>query len=197
MDPRELFKKVQQQEAKKVYTFALEIGYGVVKGAIWTIEAEKAKVFSFSEVIDWGEEEELVLAADKAYSSAVEKAGLSEEDEPKRIIFGLPFSWVEKEKILPEKLKVLKKLCQDLDLKPVGFVVTTEAIVKYLKTLEGIPPNAILVSVTQKRIELNLLRLGKIVGTALIERSDNLGNDIAEGLSRIETKEVLPARIIL
>jgi hypothetical protein len=197
MDPREIFKKVKQPETKREYTFALVIGYGVIKGALWAVDEGKTKIFSLSRVIDWEEENDLLKSTDRSFSEAVEKAGLLEEEEPKKIIFGLPQPWVEGEKITPEKLKFLKKLCQSLDLKPVGFVVTTEAIIKYLKTLEGVPPNAILVNVAQKEIEVALLRSGKIVGSSVVKRSDNLGDDIAEGLSRIKSKEVLPARIIL
>lgn len=196
MDPREIFKKVQKQEDKKEFSFALEIGYGVVKGAIWAIDQGKAKVFSVSEVFDWQKESSLIEAADKCLSGAIEKAAILEE-EPKKIIFGLPSSWVQGEKIIPEKLKILKELCQGLELKPVGFVVTTEALVKYLKTLEGVLPNAILVEVARAEAEVTLLRLGKIIGSSLVKRSHSLGEDIAEALSRIKTEEVLPARIIL
>ena len=196
MDPRNFLKKVRQG-AKKEFSFALEIGYGVVKGAIWAIEEGRTKTFSLSEPMSWEDEGNLLQVADTALAAAIEKAGILEEEEPKKVILGLPYSWVVGEKIIPEKLKLLKKICQGLDLKPVGFVVTAEAIIKYLKVLEGVLPNAILVNVAERELEVVLLRLGKIVGVEIVSRSDNLGEDIAEGLSRIKSEEVLPARIIL
>lgn len=198
MDPKELFKKVQQKsEAEKEYLFALQIDHETTSGAVWGIQESKAKVFGLSPSFNWQEEGQLLSATDEAYSAATEKAALSEENEPQKVIFGLPFPWVKGEKILPEKLSLLKKICQSLDLKPVGFVVIAEAIIKYLKALEGVPLNAILVSLASAEIELTLVRLGKIVGRSQVKRSENLGDDVAEALSRIKTEEVLPARIIL
>lgn len=197
MDPRGIFRKVQRKEDKKDFVFALEIGYGIVRGAIWAVDEGKTKVFSLSEAVVWEEEGDLVEAADMAFSEAVGKATISEEDEPKKVIFGLPHAWVEGEKVVPEKLKRLKKICQGLDLKPVGFVVTIEAIVKYLKTLEGVSPNIILANLSSKQVEVTLLRSGKILGPSFVNRSDNLGEDIAGGLSQLGGEEVLPTRIIV
>jgi hypothetical protein len=196
MDPKGFFKKKRAPEDKKEFSFALEINPGLVKGALWTIEAGKAKVVSASQPIPW-QENSLIEAADKAFSEAIEKATLGEEEEPKKIIFGLPFSWVKGEKIVPEKLKTLKELCRSLGLRPVGFVVTVEAIIKYLKSTEGVSPNAILVSLLKNDIGITLLRLGKIVGHEKVVQSGQLGEDVAEGLARIKSEEVLPSRIIL
>ncbi|MBN1263602.1 MAG: hypothetical protein JW991_04575 [Candidatus Pacebacteria bacterium] len=196
MDPRQIFERIRQTETPLEYTFAFEIAPDVVKGAIWAIDDQKAKTFSVSPPISW-QNGKLLEAADRCFSLAVEKAALSQEDEPKKVMFGLPYSWVEGDKIVSQKLSLLKNLCQSLDLKPVGFVVVAEAIVSYLETIEGLPPNAILVQIGISEAEITLLRLGKIIGRAVVGRSENLGEDVAEGLSRIKSQEVLPARMIL
>src|SRR4030043_715106 len=119
------------------------------------------------------------------------------EGEPDKVVFGLPFSWVDGEKIVEDKLKLLKKVSEKLDLKPAGFVVIIEAIVHHLKTTEGIPPTAILVPLGLKKVDIGLARVGRISGPQLVDKSDNLADDLIEGLSRFETHEPLPARILI
>ena len=46
-------------------------------------------------------------------------------------------------------------------------------------------------------IFLFLLRLGKISPTQIVKRSQSLGDDVIEGLSRFEEEEPFPARILL
>jgi len=109
----------------------------------------------------------------------------------------LPFNWVEGEKIVDDKLKLLKKLSEKLDLKPAGFVVIAEAIIHHLKTTEGVPPTVILVHLGMQKISVGLVRIGKVLGPKQIDKSDNLADDLIEGLSRFESKQPLPARILL
>jgi len=188
----------QQEEEKKEYFFALEIGIGVVKSAVWLVEKEQIKIVAIGASGSWEKEGELLGAVDASLSSAAENFAPKEEIiEPSKVIFGLPADWVQKEKIFPEKLKILKNLSDKLELEPVGFVVTTEAITHYLKATEGVPPTGILINLSKAKISLTVVRLGKINPTQLVERSQNLGNDVIEGLSRHEEKESFPARILL
>lgn len=188
----------QQEEEKKEYYFALEIGIGVVKSAVWLVEKGKIKIVAIGASESWEEEEKLLNAVDATLSSAAENFTPQEEiAEPNKVIFGLPADWIEEEKITPEKLKILKHLSQKLELEPVGFVVTSEAITHYLKATEGVPPTAILISLSKTKVSLTLLRLGKISPTQVVERSQNLGDDVIEGLSRYGEKEPFPSRILL
>lgn len=199
MEVKGILDKIRQQEGdEKEYFFALEIGLGMVKSAIWVVEEEKIRIVAIGASESWEKEEKLLSAVDATFSSAAENFVSKEEiTEPNKVIFGLPSDWVQEEKILPEKLKILKKLSEKLELDPVGFVVTTEAITHYLKATEGVPPTAILINLAKSKISLTIIRLGKINPPQLVERSQNLGDDVIEGLSRYEEKESLPARILL
>lgn len=198
MEVKDIFAKIGQKEEKKEYFFALTISYEKVKGAIWTIKKGETKVVSIGESASWSEEEGLLGAVDKTLSSATE-AFTPEEGvkEPNKVIFGLPEGWVKEEKIVPSKLEILKKISQKLDLKPVGFVVITEAIIHQLKVNEGVPPTAILLALNKTKVYVALANLGKIVATATVERSQDLGADVAEGLSRFGVEKAFPARILL
>ncbi len=199
MEVKSVLNKIRQKEKQpSEYYFALEIGLELVKSAIFAIVENQVKVLSLGNAERWENEEELIEAVDACLSSAAEKLPIEGEvKEPDKVVFGLPFNWIEGEKIVDEKLKLLKKLSEKLDLKPAGFVVVTEAIVHHIKATEGVPPTAILVHLGMKKVSVGLVRIGKILGPELIDKSDNLADDLIEGLSRFESKESLPARILI
>lgn len=138
--------------------------------------------------------DELITIIDKAISKI--DALTPTNVEVKKTVFGLKESWTEDSKIKKENLIKLKKISEELDLQPVGFLVFSEAICHLLQKEEGVPISAILVDAGNYSISVSLVRAGKIIQTkqALIETStpqavDNL-------LKHIEA-ELLPSRIIL
>jgi len=188
----------KNEPEKKEYFFALEIDVDRVKSAIWTIEENKTKLVSQGDSFSWQNEEELLGLVDESLSSAVEKFNsLQENRAPKKIIFGLSTDWVKENQIAPEKVDVLKKISQKLDLSPLGFVVIPEGIAHWLKEVEGVPPTAVLLGLGEKKISVSLVDLGKIRGTNLVVRSESIGADLAEGLSRFEREVAFPARILI
>lgn len=198
MEVKDLISKIGKKEAKKEHFFALVIAAKKIRGAIWTVEQGKTKVVATGEPEAWTEEKDFVDAVDATLSSATESfTPIEEAKEPNKIIFGLPEDWVEEEKIVVGKLKILKEISQKLDLKPVGFVVITEAIIHQLKVSEGVPPTAILLDLKKEEVGVTLVNLGKTEEATIVKRSQDLGADVAEGLSRLETQKSFPARIIL
>jgi hypothetical protein len=197
MDIKQILDKVRHQEEKRRQFFALQIEIGLVKSAIWAIEGDQVKVLAIGSSENWQDGEDLIKSVDTTLSSAVEKLSLGEDiAEPDEIIFGLPPDWVDGEKVKTERIEILREISQKLDLKPVGFVVTVEAIIHHLKNLEGVPPTAILVGLRQDQLVITVTNLGKTIGTQLVEKSDDLGADLLEGLSRFK-EERFPARILL
>ena len=182
----------------KEYFFALEIDIDRVKSAIWTIEENQTKLVSLGETQSYQNEEDLLESVDASLSSAMEKfSPQGQMKEPNKVIFGLSTDWIEQNKILVDKVEILKKISQKLELTPLGFMVVPEAIVHWLKKLEGVPLTAILIGLSAKRIVVSLIDLGRVVQTSLVVRSENLGADLAEGLSRLEKDTPFPARILL
>ena len=189
-----LFPKLVNKSEEKTENFlALEVNSETVKAAIWTVEREKIKILKLGSIEEWELEEDLLKAADSTISVANENIAL----EPSKIIFGLPLDWIEGDKIIPPKKKILINLCDKLNLKPVGFVVSTEALVTYLKLQQGTPPSAILVRLNESEIIVSLVILGKIKDSQKVGRSQDLALDIKEGLARFKNIESLPSRIIL
>lgn len=140
--------------------------------------------------------EELTTVIDKTVSVAEEV--LPPDIETHKTVFGVKDAWIDTDtkKIKKEYLTKLKKVCDSLDLEPIGFMVVTEAVSHLLQEEEGAPLSAILAEVGHKVITLTLLRGGKI-----IERIDGPRGESApetvDKLLRHFTTAVLPARIII
>jgi len=199
MEVKQILEKIRQPKKEgKEYFFALQIGTDFVKSAIWTVTEGQVKVLAIGKTQEWRNQEELLGVVDETLSSATEQflpeAGAT---EPNKVIFGLPPDWVEGERIVADKIKLLKTLSEKLELNPVGFVVTVEALIHHLKKIEGVPPTAILFGVGVERSRITLVNLGKIVGTEIVKKSENLGADLIEGLSRFKAEAQFPARILL
>jgi len=193
MEIKKIFEKIHKQEQEKEENFfALQLEEGKVKSAAWTIEGDTVKILKIGNEQPWESEEEILVVVDSSLPPL-----MNGESEPSSIIFGIPFYWIEENKVIPSKLELLKKICHEFDLKAIGFVIIPEAVVYQLKIIEGIPPTAILVNLGRRKITVTLVRLGKILGNEVVDVSGNLGEDLIEGLSRFLPQEVIPPRIIL
>jgi len=178
---------------------ALLIDDESVQAGIWRIENGKTKVISIGDKQGWEGEKtkDLSESIEVSLSAAVSKLTEAGFEEPEKVILGLPPAWTEKGKITEEKLNLLKELSSRLSLKPMGFVVTPEALIHFLKVEEGAPVSAILIGLDSKEIQVNLVQIGKILGVENVARSDNLALDVEEGLLRFPNEEPFPPRMIL
>ena len=195
MEIKNLLNKIKHKEEAPEQFFALEISDDAIKSAVWTVEEGHTKVVKIGSTKSWDgqDQEKLLSAVDQSITDA--SNGL--EKEPSGVIFGLPETWIESEDITSNKKLILKKICQELELKPLGFVVTDTAVIKYLKIEEGTPPSAIFLRLSDSELNLSLVKLGKIIGVELVGRSGDLGPDVEEGLSRFDKIDTLPSRMIL
>lgn len=198
MEIGNLIGKIRGGEKDKPKPFlAVELTDEIVQAAVWHVEEGKTEIIAIGTPVEWdgdkAEAGELVTAADATISNATE--GLAEEIG--EVIFGLAGSWAGEGGILPEKLKLLKKLSQELELKPLGFVVINDSLLRYLKMQEGTPTTSILVQVATDTVTVSLVRLGKLEGSEIMGRSDDISADVEEGLSRFQAGGELPSRILV
>ncbi|HJY98528.1 MAG TPA: baseplate J/gp47 family protein [Patescibacteria group bacterium] len=176
------------------WSLVLEPGW--VQSGIWYMEGDTAEVISVSPGAAWETEEELIGAADAALSSSAQK--LPEEyAEPSKTVFGVPSAWVKGGDIQAEYLEKIKKICSELSLTPVGFVVLPEAIAHLYKSKEGVPLSALIVGLGKEFLEISVFNMGNLAGTTSVSRSVSLIEDVTEGLARFEGASPLPSRIIV
>jgi len=194
----------KKEASSKEYYWALVLESDWVQVGIWKInepvsgevKEKSAEVISVSPATPWGEDEELVSAADTALTSAIQN--LTEDvSEPSKTVFGVSSTWVSKGQIKPEYLEKLKGLCSKLSLEPAGFVILPEAIAHFFKSEEGSPLSAVVLGVGNENLEVSVFRLGTLVGTSQVARSVSIVDDVSEGLARFTGGDPLPSRFLL
>lgn len=192
-------KKNQVSAVEHEYLLALEISPGVIKSAVWSVINGLAQVVSIGRAQPWNNNNlsELIAATDASLSEACARVDESGKLAINRVIFGLQSDWLETDKIKPDKLDWLKQLASKLALQPVGFVVTYEAMVRFIQHNESMPPTVICLGFWPQVLEMTLVRLGKIDGSITIARSQSLADDVVEGLSRFPKVDMLPSRMLL
>lgn len=193
------FPKSTSHTSQREYFFTLEVDHSQVKSAIWTVVNNKPQVVSIGDIGTWDDQNEssLVNAADTSISSSINKLDTNGKIQPEKVILGLPHDWISEDKIIPEKLRLLRLLGDKLSLNAVGFVVTSEAVIRFVQSQEGVPPTAIIIGVWADYLEVSVIRLGKSEGTQVVKRSTNIVPDVVEGLSRFAHLDMLPSRILL
>ncbi|MEK7458255.1 MAG: hypothetical protein AAB612_02100 [Patescibacteria group bacterium] len=172
---------------------ALDIGSEVVTASVWSAVGGHVKVLKISSAIEWqeGRLEELAEAADVALEELGKDA--TEIDE---VILGLQEDWIEQDHVITAKKPLLKNLSDQLKLKPVGFVVTHEALVAYLRELEGSPLNAVCIESTTAQLSVFVVKVGVKSATITVGRSENISADLSEAFSRMKL-DAYSSRIIL
>lgn len=188
--------KGNNTDAPKLY-LALVLTDHLVQSAVWKVLEGKTEIVSLGTPVEWDGEvattNELIQAVDATISSATEGV----EPEPTEIILGLANSWATETGIKGSKKDLIRSICKELVLKPLGYVVLSNCLVRYLKMQEGAPPTSILIQVDQREISLSLVRLGHIDYSFTLPASDNIASDVAEGISQFPTTDNLPSRFIV
>ena len=198
MEVASFLKKLTKKSSPNIGCFlAVQIDTEFIKTAVWEIKDDLPEIIGIGGTTQWdGTSVEVLLEAiDTSLSVALDK--IPEKVEIAKAIFGLPEAWVSPESILPNRLNDIKTICEKMAFKPLGFVITTEAIAQYLKAKEGTPASAILIRVSMSEVAVSIIRLGVIEATHIAGRSGDIASDVKEGLTRFGDQESLPSRIIL
>ncbi len=184
-----------------IYYLALLLMADKVSAVILQESSDKIKIVKkhnqlFNKNIEDLTLDELTEDIDKAVSRSEET--LPPEVEIRKTVFGVKQDWVESEtkKIKRDYLQKLKKVCDNLGLSPIGFMVVSEAISHLMQEEEGAPLSAIFVELGKNIVTTTLFRGGKIVQTLQGVLEGNYAKTV-DGLLKQFTIEVLPARIIL
>lgn len=174
------------------YFLAVEIHESLIKTALWEVQDGQSSVVNVGTYEMWADEDSLINGIDSSLEQAVKIIS----GQPNRVIFGLPDSWMEEDKIHPTKIKLVGRICKELGLEPIGAVTINRAVAHFLKKRDGVPPTAILLEVYTTKIALSYIYLGEVKATEEVAKSGDIGSDVEEGLTRMDLPNY-PARFIL
>jgi hypothetical protein len=182
----------KSKSSEPEYFLAIEIHESLIKTALWQVTDGVPAVVKIGSFESWADEDSLINGVDASLEQAVNVI----KSEPRKVIFGLPDSWIDGGKIHSSKTKLIGRLIKELGLNPIGMVPINSAIAHYMKKLEGIPPTAILLEIYTTKVVVSVIEKGEISSTEDTARSDDLAQDVEEGLTVIG-RDKLPARFIL
>lgn len=174
------------------YFFALNIEAENLTAALWTIEKKELKILEAASDT-YKNIEEIIQVSDKLLDSVLGTRAI----EPQKILFGVPDSWLHEENLKEEYLKLLRNLVKEFELTPMAYVATSHALVHFLEKKEDVPTTAILLGLQENHITATVVRAGKLDGTKVVERGDNLGVDVEKALLTFTAVETLPSKILI
>ena len=149
----------------------------------------------FSESIEDISIEELLDICDKAISRA--ETSLPENIETQKTIFALKENWVEDNKIKKDYLDKLKKVSDELNLEPIGFLVIIEAIISLLQKEEGAPISTIFAQISKENAVVSLVKASKILEAKASKIHESASFTVDTLLKHFEVPEILPSRVIV
>jgi len=184
MELNNLLTSIKKNPSETPRFFAVEIGSEIVKTAAWEISGTKPKLVSLGSIEEYSssDPQKLIEAVDASLAVASQEL----DSEPNQAIFSLPASWVEGVSLTKTHKPILKLLSQKLSLQPLGFVVTNESLIQYLKLKQGAPFTGILVGVTDEDVTVSIVKNGQLLGSHQVGKSQDLGLDIQEGIARFD-----------
>ncbi len=158
---------------------ALLIGDTRVQAALWRADSVGVTLLESSSSLVYSSASELAQTADQA----LQYLGPSSEDVDE-VVLGLATNWTDDAGIIPAKKPILKEMTEKLGLKPVGFVVTAEALAKHLSH-KSPRLSALLVEFGANHLTLSYLQQGQLLISKEVGRSAQTLADMTEALARV------------
>ncbi len=182
----------RQKEETPEYYFALNIGAERLGVGLWTVEKGRLKILNTASAT-YKTSEEIVTVTDRLLGEVLADSII----EPDQLLFGVPDSWLQDDNLKENYLKLLRQVVKDLELKPMAYVSTSQALVHFLEKQQSVPVTAVLVGIDKNFVTVMVSRAGKLDGTKVVARGNSLGSDIEKALLGFTNVEVLPSRILL
>lgn len=191
---------IGQKEPEKEYFLALLLKPYAIGAILFEKSQSHISIISHKEEeiereINTLGTEELIRFSDKVISFIEET--LPHEAKLEKAIFAVPYEWIEEGKIKSEYLSRLKKICDDLGLIPMGFIMSIEAIVHSLQEKEGVPITAIFVKSAKSHVFIYIVKGGTIIEAKKSVVEEDLVKRVEHLLLKVENVDVLPSKIIL
>lgn len=167
-----------------------------VQAALWKIEGEEVVTLANSALLTFEDNEDGLIKIDQV----LQELG-SESENVNQVVFGFDPHWVNDDGLKAEKKDFIKDVTTSLGLDPVGFVVITDALVQQILSEDSMA-SQVLVYLQDDLVSIFLIKQGKQVDQLAVGRSEDIVQDIVEGLARFNKQlggkdSYLPAKLVL
>jgi len=157
--------------------------------ALWQEDSGRAQVIDIGISKEWQDNQSIIDAIELGIEEFKET-----ENFEKKILFGLPETWVKDGELKSEYKDVLKDISQKLALQPLGYVVNTEAVCQYIYKTDQASSAVLFLNVLSSSLSFYLAENGQVKQREAVGRSDSFPDDIQEALARINQRP-LPTKI--
>lgn len=164
-----------------------------VQSLLLSISLKGTRIVKRSSVIPYTDATNCVIKTDETLQE------LGEESENiNEVLFGLEQAWLSGSTITDNKKTLLHALTTELSLKPLGFVVQTEALYQHYIS-HNAHASIILLVFSEQFLSVVIVAQGSLKLTETVGRSQDIAADIKEALARYTKKHestYLPAKFV-
>ena len=180
------------------YFYAVRIGYSRLQVAVWQQSPDaQAIILSQSQYASWtpGDYKHLLKQIDVLLAECMSNLPDSFM-EPEVVLYALPDGWLIGNKLKPEYVAQLKHISSQLELKTLGYVPTSSALVHGMVSHGQANLSAVLLGIDNLALDVNLVIQGKIQRGVSVTRSDDFLKDFSQAIKNLNFLH-LPSRIVL
>lgn len=164
-----------------------------VQSLLLSISLKGTRIVKKSSVIPYTDAANCVIKTDEA----LQELG-QESEKVNEVLFGLEQAWLKDGVIADNKKSLLHTLTTELSLKPLGFVVQTEALYQHYVS-HNAHASIILLVFSEQFLSVVIVAQGQLKLTETVGRSQEIVADITEALARYTKKHestYLPAKFV-
>lgn len=164
-----------------------------VQSLLLSISLKGTRIVKRSSVIPYSDATNCIVKTDES----LQELG-QESEKVNEVLFGLEQAWLTGSAIAENKKSLLHKLTAELSLKPVGFVVQTEALYQHYIS-HNAHASIILLVFSEQYLSVVIVAQGSLKLTETVGRSQDISADIKEALARYTNKHestYLPAKFV-
>ena len=114
----------QPEEPQKI--IGILLSRTKVQALLLSIGTQKLELLSQSQIVTYADDQNCLIQTDES----LQQLG-PESEQVTKVVFGLDHDWVQEGDIVPEHKELLGSLTKGLDLEPIGFIDTAEALYQH------------------------------------------------------------------
>jgi hypothetical protein len=184
----------QPEEPQKI--IGILLSRTKVQALLLSIGTQKLELLSQSQIVTYADDQNCLIQTDES----LQQLG-PESEQVTKVVFGLDHDWVQEGDIVPEHKELLGSLTKGLDLEPIGFIDTAEALYQHYLA-QNSTLSTVFVIVGATALTISYVSQGKLVGIEQVGRSDSIDADLHEGLARFSAQVAdqqfyLPSKLYL
>ncbi len=184
-------------DQQKEFVLLALIGEDLVNLALFSVEKSETKLYSWARPQTWdGKDKESLLNGFEASWRLIPEL----ENLPNlSVVFLISPFWAgaDNTSVIETKKAFLAEICRQYKLKPLGFLLPDESLIRYYQMEEGELPSFISVFVGSQRLEISLIHLGKVKSRLRLEKKPSeFASQIEEALNKIDFQGMFPPNLI-